>query len=370
MSKIFYPATVVNNEDPMMLGRIRAYPYDQNVESILKGYNFQEGKDEFTEKDPFVILPLLPMFLSQVPLVNERITVILQNSEKRYQDAYYIQGAFSSPMTLPFENAQAANKNTSLGYRIRNSLALKNQNGQLKKPTTTFGIFPELDDVSILGRGTSDIIVKEKSVLIRAGKTFELKVNKFPVANEKMAYIQVSSFNTKIAKGKPQDLLTLNTLNKHVKYLIEWNVYNLENKENSFTGDIILYKLKENTATYSDKISYDSDLNDLRFLVFNQPFQGQTSENAILIINSFINKINQGTFPNGSSLGNERFPFVYRPNQTVRELLQPGNIDAGEPIIFSNAAKFIGGITLNAGTGPNSYNFGLVSSKDTIGVLS
>jgi len=151
MSKILYPATVVNNEDPMMLGRVRAYPYDQNVESVLKGYDFEEGRDEFTEKDPFVILPLLPMFISQVPLVNERITVILQNSDRRYQDAYYIQGAYSSPMTFPFENAQAANKDTSLGYRIKRNLALKNKNGQLKKPTTTFGIFPELDDVSILG---------------------------------------------------------------------------------------------------------------------------------------------------------------------------------------------------------------------------
>ncbi|MBU3748237.1 MAG: hypothetical protein FGM36_13225 [Burkholderiaceae bacterium] len=65
------------------------------------------------------------MFLSQVPLVNERVSVILQNSDRRYQDAYYVQGAYSSPMTFPFENAQAANKDTSLGYRIKQNLALK-----------------------------------------------------------------------------------------------------------------------------------------------------------------------------------------------------------------------------------------------------
>lgn len=367
MSKILYPATVVNNEDPMMLGRVRAYPYDQNVESVLKGYDFEEGRDEFTEKDPFVILPLLPMFISQVPLVNERITVILQNSDRRYQDAYYIQGAYSSPMTFPFENAQAANKDTSLGYRIKRNLALKNKNGQLKKPTTTFGVFPELDDVSILGRGTSDIIVKEKSVLIRAGKTFDLKVNKFPIANEKRAFIQVSSFDTTITEGKGQDLLKFNTINQQVNYLVEWNVYNLDNTENKFTGDIILYKLKQDERTSTDKLNYNSDLTDLRFLVFSQPFQAQSVENAIQIINSFINKINGGVFPNGNSLGNERFPFVYRPSQTVRELLQPGNPDVSDPVIFSNAAKFIGGITINAGTGPNSYNFGLVSSNGRVG---
>lgn len=149
MSKILYPASVVNNEDPMMLGRVRAYPFDQNIESVLAGYNFVPGKDDWSEKDPFIILPLLPMFISQVPAVGERISVILQNSERRYQDAYYVQGAYSSPMTMKYENAQAANKNTSLGYRIKQNLAIKNKDGSFKN-VQSFGVFPELNDVSML----------------------------------------------------------------------------------------------------------------------------------------------------------------------------------------------------------------------------
>ena len=69
MSKILYPATVVNNQDPMLLGRVRAYPFDQNIESVLKGYNFVEGVDDWSEKDPFIISPLLPLFVFQVPSI-------------------------------------------------------------------------------------------------------------------------------------------------------------------------------------------------------------------------------------------------------------------------------------------------------------
>jgi hypothetical protein len=366
MSKILYPATVINNQDPMMLGRVRAYPFDQNVESVLEGYNFQEGKDEFTEKDPFVVLPLLPMFISQVPAVGERISVILQNSERRFQDAYYVQGAYSSPMTLKFENGQASAKNTSLGYRIKTNLALKDKSGQIIKPTQTFGVFPELSDVSILGRGTSDVIVKPDSVLIRAGKTLNLNPKTRPLANEKRAYIQVSSFDTKFVELKSQDLITTNVVNEQTNYLIEWNVYNLDNAQNAFTGDIILYKLRPSQKTLTDNINYETDLNDSRFVIDSQQFFGLSSENVIQSINSFINQVNEGSTTNGVTLGNDRFPFVYRPSSTVREILKPGsNVD--DPVVFSNAAKFIGGITLNPGQGPKGYSFALVSSKGVIG---
>ena len=365
MSKILYPASVVNNEDPMMLGRVRAYPFDQNIESVLEGYNFVPGRDDWTEKDPFIILPLLPMFISQVPAVGERVSVILQNSERRYQDAYYVQGAYSSPMTMKYENAQAANKNTSLGYRIKQNLAIKNKDGSFKN-VKSFGVFPELNDVSMLGRGTSDIIVKPNSVLIRAGKTLDLKTNKFPIANEKRAYIQVSSFDTKTQNLKSQDLIKINQINQETQYLIEWNVYNLDNQQNAFTGDITLYKLKSVEKTLTDNINYDSDLADVSYVVYTQQFVGTTLETTVTAINSFINQINEGNITNGPSLGNQRFPFAYRPNVQIRNLLKPGsNVD--NPIVFSNASQFISRITLNPGQGPKGYSFGLVSSKGVIG---
>jgi hypothetical protein len=365
MSKILYPATVVNNQDPMLLGRVRAYPFDQNIESVLKGYDFVPDVDDWTEKDPFIILPLLPLFISQVPAVGERISVILQNSERRFQDAYYVQGAYSSPMTIKYENAQAAGKNTSLGYRIKQNLALKNKNGSFKN-VKSFGVFPELNDVSILGRGTSDVIVKPESVLIRAGKTLSLQTNKFPLANEKRAYIQVSSFDTKSVDLKSQDLIKINQLNQQTQLLIEWNIYNLDNQQNAFTGDITLYKLKPGEKTLTDNINYDSDLTNLSYVIFSQQFMGLTLDDSVSAINSFINQVNNGSMTNGPSLGNDRFTFAYRPNTQIRNILKPGS-DVNNAIIFSNASSFISKITLNPGQGPKGFSFALVSSKGSIG---
>ena len=155
--KLIFPAKVEDNQDPMMLGRIRAYPLDQNDRAVLEGYQYNPATDMWGPKDPFVQLPLLPMFFSQVPEVGERVNLIYQNPLYPYQDVYYVQAAFSSPMSLPYENLQAANKYTSLGNRVKGLLALKNKNGTHKSEKSK-GIFPEPGDNALLGRGTADII--------------------------------------------------------------------------------------------------------------------------------------------------------------------------------------------------------------------
>ena len=364
MSKVLYPGEVINNNDPMFLGRIRAYPLDQNTKSVLDGFSFVEGRDDWSVKDPYVFLPLLPMFLSQTPQIGERVSLIFGNDDRRFQDAYFVQGAFSSPMTLPFESAPAANKNTSLGYRISQTLSLKNLDGSLKN-TKTFGVFPELKDVALLGRGTADIIVKPETVLIRAGKTKSLSPNKYPIANEQRSYLQVSSFNSKITERPPQDLIKLTEVQQQTKKLIEWNIYNLDNTQNAFTGDISLFDLKPSNLTLTTNIKYDSQLETSKFLQYSEQFQGLTLEETITAINKFINGVNNGKIENGPVLSGQ-FPFVYRPNSNIRDILKPGSTSV-DPFIFSNATNIFQKVSLNIGFGQKSFGFGLVGSKDKIG---
>ena len=362
--KLIFPAKVEDNQDPMMLGRIRAYPLDQNDRAVLEGYQYNPATDMWGPKDPFVQLPLLPMFFSQVPEVGERVNLIYQNPLYPYQDVYYIQGAFSSPMSLPYENLQAANKYTSLGNRVKGLLALKNKNGTHKSEKSK-GIFPEPGDNALLGRGTADIIVKPNSVLLRAGKTKRLDTNKQPIANNTRAYVQLSSFDTQVVSKKPQSFLKLNTVNQEVKKLIEWDIENLENQFSAYTGAVRLYSLKPTNKTFTDNISYDSNLEDVKFLEYYENFIGLSFNDAVSKINNFIIGVNNGQIPNGPKIENQ-FPFVYRPDASARAIINSIST-LTTPIEYANVIRFLNAITLNSGLGSQSYKFALVRSKGEIG---
>jgi hypothetical protein len=202
-----YPAQVVDNQDPYVLGRIRSYPLDQNIRATLEAYNFDFERDAWGPNDPFVQMPLLPMFIAQVPLIGERVNLIYQNSFFPFQDQYYVQGAFSSPMTLPYEQLLAANANTSLGDRVKSTLALKNLDGTYQDVKSR-GVFPEPGDNALLGRGTAaDVIVKPDTVMLRAGKTKRLDVNKQPIGNPTRAFFKYPILQTKQLQNLKQTFL-------------------------------------------------------------------------------------------------------------------------------------------------------------------
>ena len=99
---LFYQAVVINNEDPMMLGRVRARfqnppsdmgSYDDIIKSI-KNPPWNEEKDPWTSRDPFVFTPLIPYFIYQVPKVEELIQIVYLNKDFKFQNQYYIQSNF------------------------------------------------------------------------------------------------------------------------------------------------------------------------------------------------------------------------------------------------------------------------------------
>ena len=365
--KIIYPAQVENNQDPMMLGRIRAYPLDRNVRAALEGFQFDPVRDLWGPKDPFVCSPLLPQFFSQVPEVKERVNLIYQNSLHPYQDIYYVQGSFSSPMSFPVENLQASNKFTSLGDRVKGLLTLKNNDGSLKNQQS-FGIFPEPGDNAILGRGAADVIVKKDTVLLRSKKTNDLNVKRFPIPNDRRGFLQLSGFDNKVVQGPKKTLLKTQSVNVPTQKLVEWNIQNPENTQDAFTGQIRLYSLKPLGKVYTDIISYSSDLEDVKFLEYYEDFIGLSLADTVLKINNFIKGVNEGKIVNGPQLSGQ-FPFVYRPAAFMRNILD--NYDTVQTQIngiqYSNVLSITNQVTLNAGLGSLSYKFALVRTKNEIG---
>ena len=358
--QIIFPGYVYDNQDPMMLGRIRVVPETKNYNDIIASVeNWDEAKDIWTSRDPLLFIPLLPFYLSQTPKKDEYVHIIYMNRMSEFNNQFYIQGPFSSPMTTPFEHYQGAKKFLAAGDRIKQGMSLKNQEGEYRDKNSE-GIFPEPGDNALLGRGTSDVIVKENEVLIRAGKTKELTKDKFPIGNQNRAFLQLTRFT--------QTKKTLPTETKYrlvqdiqlVKKMIVWDITNLDNTMSVFTGSVKLYNLKGSAKVNTDNFKYDTILNltsgeDYGAELESVSFMGKSFQESVKIINDFISKIFDPnvsftgiTINNPQNISNS-FPFVVTPSKQTYETgkkFTPTNA-LGDMVEYVNYKRFFNKIKLN-----------------------
>jgi len=349
-NQILFPAFVVDNNDPMMLGRCRVVietnSYSDtlvgtllNESKLLNSPNEVSAKDKWTINDPFVFLPLLPFYIYQVPKVNEYVHVIFQNKNFPDSNRFYIQGPLSSPMTLSQEYYQASKKFLASGARIQDSLSIKNPNGTYKEKVS-FGVFPEPGDNSFMGRGSTDLILKENEVLLRAGKTTKLIKSELPKGNDKRAFLQLSLFKKEKKLGEPIKVTTSVQNSSPVKKMIVWNINNLENSVNVFNGSVGLYNVLESNKTSTLSFKRESILDLSVGVDYVGPteeltFTNDTIESLTQKINKFTScVINQdfsslpGYTVNSLENVNDPIPLVVTPSKIT---YQKGNVKKATP---------------------------------------
>jgi len=328
-NKILFSAIVTHTDDPLLLGRVRAEIDSDRNDAILKSIQdppFDPSKELWGDRDPFVFKPLLPYYLSSPILKDERVLIIFANKDYKFDDQYYIQADFTSPMRLDFNSAIEARTATGSGRRFKVNLSLKNLDGSYRVKKTK-GLFVEPQDTGLIGRGSSDIIIKEDDVLIRAGKyKGQVDPREFPNPNTNRSFVQVSQFNTRKITLPPVELEFQREKVLLTKFLIEWVIQNPESTS-TYDGVVNLYSLKQNDRVSIDKLNVSVPVDDLKTIRARSSFNGLTKAKTIDFINNFIaNCDNLLKLEDGTQLffQNEiKYPIYFRPGYSTHLRLTP-----------------------------------------------
>lgn len=360
--QIIFPGIVLDNNDPMMLGRLRVIPETENYNALIASVpDWNEEKDKWTRKDPLLFLPLLPIFYNQVPKIQEYVHIIYQNKKFDKENRFYIQGPFSTPLSSNYEYFQGAKTYLAAGIQNKESFTLRNpQDGSYKVGVE--GIFPKPGDNSILGRGTADMILKENEVLLRAGKSLNINTQTLPTENQNRAFLQLTNFIQERTLEDPETSTTLKENILAVKKLVIWDIENLENLFDTFNGSVSIHNVipseKTNTSNFKlDTIKKLSVGTDYGVALDTLSFTNQSFNDAVYLINKFI----EGTFKSdivitGYSFNQQNFknvyPFIVTPSKIT---LQTGTKFNPTTIIddfkeginflrFKNAIKLVPGL--------------------------
>jgi hypothetical protein len=350
---IFY-GICIDNQDPMMLGRIRVFDQTDNYEARENSSNDFEPENinnngPWSEKDPFVFLPLLPLYVNQIPNNDQQVILFYFNNKiKGNRDKYYIIAPFSSAYNSDNESAKTSQTFLNQGtlYSKESLPNILDPDG--KVPEKSKGVFAEPMDISFQGRDTSDIILKKNDVLLRAGKHKKFRRGEIPESDTKRAFLQLSKFDKKITLLDPEIRYKLEKTDPLITYLVEYDIVNAENTQDSFTGDITIYNLS-NIIGETTKVSFFDVNTDLSGVTLTKSYY----ENFIgLSMDNLISKINEilRTFlkvPNELLVveipQNSNFPFYYRPSKNTLSKITNFE-DFGNVIEAANVGILMNGI--------------------------
>lgn len=386
-SKYIWSAFVKENDDPLMLNRVRV-SFNTQIDgkdntSILNGvpdtFNGKPTKNEakddllpefkWSKIDPFCFLPLLPIFLKITPKVNEYVNILWPNLNSKFNEQYYIQGTFSSPLTMYNESGDSS-RMFATRDRIIDAKLLKNKTNLKYFYPDTNGVFVEPGDIGLVGRGTCDIIVKESDVLIRAGKSTTIpdNPNKRMSVKSTRSFIQLSDFSVRITDLGTKNSNRLQENVSFVKTLVEWQILNPDNQSDKFTIEIFIYRLPEKKEYNTKNLQIDTKvLTQDKALVYYVTYNMVSSADTVNYINNFIQQANDGEFnlpPFGITKISNQFPLVFRPSAStykwIKNSTSTGNAEFINVSNIKEKIKF-----------KNQKNgFGLIFSKNKDGQQS
>ena len=401
LSKNIQFAVCVDNSDPSYSGRIRAI--------MNKGSGVGEGRVNDPEKeiisrdneaskngayrpwgdkDPYVCAPFMALHVNVVPKAGEAVKLISWDSSKGGVNKEYIGPIISNPGYIGGDHWASSQLVTSYGNQQK-SLADYAPDGS--PMPECWGSFPHPDDIAIVGRDNTDIILGMKQnslsigsssvvsdidntsegsfpqIMIRSGKF--IKNSEFPSRpkfNNKTTFIQVNTFPQTIYARKKDIVLDVPE-DASLATLIEYDFDLTTLTTGSINGSISIYKMPYDNSVgkvfmcqgFNESTVVPQPLTEACKVIF-------TGLPNVTVVSSLINRILLN-FDRG------RWDELQLPQDNV-ELVFSSGVDSSNnlgnfmqrthPLYFRPSPATINVLTKTNPTGAPS-NWGLVKTEAT-----
>jgi hypothetical protein len=402
--KILFLSVVVDNEDTFLLGRIRCLPEHEQIKSILDDLNgenlLNENKSDiadkykYTSKDPFVFMPLLPPYMSFIPKVGELVWLLYSDASQNWgkKEQFYTTATKSYPFNVFFEDNAQSKALTNLGSNIVSGNEIKSQIKDVTDvkginfdyPQKSYrvpirGIFAEPCDNAIYGQGTTDLILKKNSVLLRAGKVNEMTPNSTSEPNRDRGFLQIAYFKNEKKVADPVSALIERVDESPLRKLLEYTIFNPENSAENFSGQITIYDIAEKFNLKNNEFTAETVITpSLPTAFYTCRFRNQPMSAVTKTINTLIEALNAGrveevTEPIALSAKTftNNFPFYYRPDQRMRNILKETpdfSQGASAFTVRQNLLRLIKGVFFTRAFSLDVTGDGLVSQKNKLGI--
>jgi hypothetical protein len=365
---------VISNNDPMNLGRIRIEPVSWQIEDQYSAFKapFSARLNEtafWTTNDPFVFMPLLPLFIYQVPKVGEYVHVIYYNTELQDRNKFYIQGTFSSPNNTKFEPYDSSLAFTANGDRNSLPNNIRYSNGEYIN-IDQIGLYPNVDTIGLLGRYNSDILLPENGVILRANTILDGSDQLNPTFNKKHSFVSLQKYETRNVDNGTTTYFENNKVVQPIKYLIEYNVYGgLGTLSGNYSAYVYVYKISEYQPVYTNSVEngwYEFPEISKIGPIYKEDYVFKSFEDVVTGINNLIQRVNSGKFLIGNTLIDNVLPFVFQPEKSLYDKYSLNDVSNATEAI--NAQRFITSVYLNK-TDAN-VGLGLVCKQGELGPLT
>ena len=372
-NKILFPALVLDINDPLNTGRIRAFVKTGEYETVTQ---VPENK-KWGYEDTMVILPLTPMYLYVTPVVGEYVHVIYYNTKERFDsNKFYIPGPLSRPWNNKKENYSNAQSVLASGENLKGAYQPRNpQTGIVQKPLE--GVYPNPGDNAIIGRGSSDIIIKENDILIRSGKYKGTTNTNIPIQkNENRSFLQISSFDLENKSDGTETIREEVQPDAFVKRFAQWSITNLNSTATTYDCEIRFYNLVGNNDLFKASVidnSFELLQPYLGNSLYTLQFTGKTLDESAELINTFIRNVNDGliNIPGYNQyLIDSQFPYFYGPDSASYSYVTSNSSTQQNDLINSNKVNLLyNKITFNQKFTEKGKGLMWIKNPNKLGIL-